>query len=192
LLWYYSTVDIEWLKDHMFADNPRIKQMTEEQRERMMTMMSRKGMTSSGVIGAAIGLPLVFALQAGYYWLAGKVASVQLSFLQWFSLITWSSLPTLAGILASVMILATSTAHGQMGPGELQLLSLNELFFHRAPSEPGFQLLNALNLLSLWVWGLIVLGVRTWSKKSWGFSTVFVLLPFVVMYGGWALFAFKG
>jgi hypothetical protein len=149
-------------------------------------------MTSSGVIGAAIGLPLVFALQAGYYWLAGKITSVQLPFLQWFSLIAWSSLPMLAGMLASMMVLATSTAHGQMGPGELQLLSLNELFFHRAPSEPGFQLLSALNLLSLWVWGLLVLGVRTWSNKSWGFSSVFVLLPFVIMYGGWAFFAFKG
>ena len=192
MFWYYSVVDFEWLKEHLFSANPRVQGMTPEQRDRMFKMMSQRTMVSSGVAGAAIGLPMVLALQAGYYWLAGRVTNVTHTFTQWFALVCWAGLPTLAGVVTSMAMLATHSAPVQVGPSELQLLSINELFFQRQPGELGYTLLSSMNLLSLWTWGLTILGVRTWTSRSWLFSAVFVMLPFVVVYGCWTFFAFKG
>jgi hypothetical protein len=146
---------------------------------------------ASGVIGTAIGLPMVLAVQAAYCMLAGKITNVQKSFLHWFSLLSWSNIPVLAGAVAGMALLATQSNPVQISPSELQMLSLNELFFHLGPSEPGYSLFSALSLLNLWTWGLAIFGVRAWSNRSWTFSAVFVLLPFVVMYGAWAFFALK-
>jgi hypothetical protein len=190
LLWYYSVVDIEWLKDHMFSGNERIQQMSDAQRERMMSMMSRKGMTSSGVIVAVISLPMVLAVQAGYYMLAGKVTGMKHSFMQWFSLVTWAAVPSLVGVLAAFVVLLTDQSQGQISPGELQTFSLNNLFFQRAPNQSGFQLLSTLNLISFWAWGLIAVGVRVFGGKSWLSSIIFAVLPFVVLYGSWTLWIF--
>jgi hypothetical protein len=114
---------------------------------------------------------------------------VQKSFLHWFSLLSWSNIPVLAGTIAAMALLATQSGPVQINPSELQMLSLNELFFHLGPSEPGYALFSALSLLSLWTWALAIIGVRTWSDRSWIFSAVFVLLPFVLIYGAWASFA---
>lgn len=192
MLWYYSIVDFNWLKDHLFGNNPRFANMPEEQRERMLSMMSQKTMMSSGVITTAIAFPMVIALQAGYYWLAGRVANVKQTFLHWFSLVAWSTLPALIGTLATFVLLATSGANAQVGPADLQVLSLNNLLFQLEPGQKGYQFWSTLNLLSAWGWALCVVGVRTWSGKSWAFSAIFVMIPFAVIYGGWAFFALRG
>jgi hypothetical protein len=189
--WYYSVVDFEWLKDHLFSGNKRMQAMPDADRARAMGMMSRKMMLSSGVIGTAIGLPMVLALQAAYCMLAGKITNVQKSFLHWFSLLSWSNIPVLAGAVAGMALLVTQSSPVQINPSELQMLSLNELFFHLAPSEPGYGLFSTLSLLSLWSWGLAIIGVHSWSNRSWTFSAVFVLLPFVLIYGTWAFFALQ-
>ena len=190
-LWYYSAVDFEWLKDFLFSSNERIQQMPDAARAKAMSMMSKNFIAASGVIGAAIGLPIAFAAESAYFMLAGKISNVQRSFLHWFSLVCWSGLPALAGMVAGMLLLLTRGTHLQISPYELQLLSLNELLFHLAPGAPGFMLLSQLSLLSFWVWGLCIVGVRAWSNRSWAFSSIFVLLPFAAFYGIWAVFAFK-
>ncbi len=191
LVWYYSIVDIEWLKDHMFSGNARVEALPPEAQARMMSTMTQKTFMWSSVISVVIGLPLIFTLLTCYYLLAGKITNVQQTFKQWFSLVAWSGIPTLIGVLTGAVILATHGTNAQVGPSELQVFSLNELFFQRTPTQPGFQLLSSLSLISVWGWVLSVIGVKTWSNRSLVFSSIFVLLPLVVVYGVWALFAFK-
>jgi hypothetical protein len=87
-----------------------------------------------------------------------------------------------------VLLTATTT---QIDQGELQMLSLNNLFFHRAAGEPGYTFLISVNLLQLVGMFLATLGVRTWSGRSWLFSAVFTFLPVVLIYGTWAYFALR-
>lgn len=190
LFWYYNVVDIEWLKDHMLGANERINAMTPEARERMFANMTRPTMMWSGIIATAVALPLVFALVAAYYLLAGKVTNVQASFRQWFALSAWSGLPALIALLAGAAVLIAKGANAQLGPSDLQVSSLNELFFGRTPGEAGYQLLMSLNLFSFWSWSIAIVAVQRWSNRGWGFSAMFVLLPIIVIYGTWALVTF--
>jgi hypothetical protein len=81
--------------------------------------------------------------------------------------------------------------NSQISPSALQPLSLNELLFHVPMSGKGYTLLESLNIPSFLSWGLLIIGVRTWSQRSWVFSTVLVLLPCVALYGIWAFLAFR-
>lgn len=190
LFWYYSIVDFAWLTDHLMNSNERVRQMPDAQRERAMASMSRTGLMLSAVIAAPLILMLIRLIEAGYYSLAGKITNVQYSFRQWFALSWWTSLPHVLGILAMAAFLLLSDTN-QIGSEELQVLSLNELFFHRGLGEPGVSLLSSLTLLHPWAWALSVLGVQAWSGRSLAFSAVFALAPTALIYGIWALLAFR-
>ena len=73
----------------------------------------------------------------------------------------------------------------------LQPLSLNELLFHLPMGSPGQQLLDSLSIPSLLTWILAIIGVHAWSQRSWMFSAIVVLIPLVLFYGIWAIFAFR-
>jgi len=187
--WYYQAVDMAWLKDHLFTDNPAFKNMDDDTRARAMGNMSPNAMTYGALISVLIVLPILFLLQALYFWVAGKITNVQYSFKHWFSFVAWSSLPALGATLSGVVVLLMHGSNAQMGPSELQVFSLNELWLQLKPNEAGYQLAISINLLSLWSWALTVIGVKCWSNRSWLFSSIFALLPSVLIYGGWAYFS---
>ena len=67
---------------------------------------------------------------------------------------------------------------------------MNELFFHFEPADSGYALLSSISLVQLLTLLLMVIGVQTWSKRSWLLSIVVVLAPRLVIYGVWYWFAF--
>jgi hypothetical protein len=191
MLWYYTGVDLDWLKDYLFTGNARIQALSEADRARVMATVSRTTLTLSAVAGVIVIELAGFLLQGLYFLVAGRATGVRNDFRHWFALACWTSLPTLVGIVYGGVLLATSGQNFQVSPGALQPLSLNELFFHRLPNEPGYSLLSSLTLLNLWVWVLGVIGVRTWSGRTWMFSSLFVMLPMVVVYGVWTALALR-
>jgi hypothetical protein len=188
--WYYSIVDIEWLKDLMYGNDPKFQAMSEEQRAAAMSMTGRNTMRYGSVIGMIIVLPVVYLLEALYMLLAAKVTRLSMGFRQWFSLVSWSAMPGLLTtvVAAILLVLADNT---QVSPSVLQPLSLNELVLHVPVDGPGYALFESLNIATFLAWALMIIGVRTWSHRSWSFSTVYVLLPWVVIYAIWAFFAFR-
>jgi hypothetical protein len=188
--WYYSVVDIEWLKDAMFSNNPDIQKLSEAERAQTMAIMGRSTLLWGSVIGALLGLPIYFLLNALYFLLAAKVTGLPQGFKHWFALTCWSSLPLLLGtVVAAIFLLLSDTS--QMSPSLMQPLSLNELVLHRPFGSPGHALFESVSIPGLLSWALMIIGVRTWSQRSWAFSTVLVLIPIVCIYGLWAAYAFR-
>jgi hypothetical protein len=56
---------------------------------------------------------------------------------------------------------------------------------------PGYNLLSAIGLVQVASAWLTYVGVRAWSGRSVPFSLVFALLPVMLIYGVWALAAFR-
>lgn len=188
--WYYSIVDVEWFKDMMFSNNPAIQALPEADRAARLSMVTRGTMLWSSVIGGALALPIAFLISSLYLLLAAKVARLPQGFKHWYAFSCWSSLPMLLGTVVAAIFLLMSD-NGQINPSMLQPLSLNELVLHRPMGSPGHGLFESLNLSSLWSWILMIIGVRVWSQRSWTFSSLFILLPAVVVYGVWAFIAFR-
>jgi hypothetical protein len=191
VIWYYSLVDIKWLTDAMFSGNERLANMPEDQKARMMTAMSRNGMLISAAVSTLIALPAVCAVQALYYLLAGKVAGIAFSYRHWFTMSAWCALPAVLGVVAGAAVLLTESSPMQISPTQLQVLSLNELFFHIPMTGKGAALLGTISLITPLSWALLTICVKTWTNRSWLSSATFALLPSVVIYGVWAIIAFK-
>jgi hypothetical protein len=188
--WYYSIVDIEWLKDALFSNNPDIQKLPEEQRVASMAMMSRTTLLWSSVIGGVLGLPLVFLVMALYLLLAAKITKLPFGFKHWYAFTCWSSLPMLLGtVVGAILLLLSDTT--QINPSTLQALSINQLLLHRPMGSPGHSLFESLNIPGFLSYALMIIGIHTWSQRSWTFSSLFILLPTVVIYGIWAFFAFR-
>jgi TM2 domain-containing membrane protein YozV len=188
--WFYQVVDLPWLLEEQFRANPRTAAMTDEQRARVLQMMSPAVVKWSAVGSVVIAVLALRLLEATYFLVAGKVTNFQRSFRQWFALTNWSGVPGLLSTIPAAVVLATA-GNGQIGQGALNPLSLNELFFHRAMEQPGYSLLASLSVLQPLGWWLAIIGVRRWSGRSAIWSTGFVLLPFLVIYGCWAVMAFR-
>jgi hypothetical protein len=190
MFWYYSVVDVEWLKDLMFSNNPKVQALPEAQRVQSMAMVGRNTLLWGSTIGVLFGIPIWFVLQSLYLLLAAKVTKVPIGFKHWFAFSCWTLLPALLNtVIAAIFLLISDTR--QMAPGVLQPLSLNELLFHRSFGSPGQTFFEALTIPGFLSWILMIVGVRAWSQRSWTFSAIFILLPIVLLYGIWGFFAFR-
>ena len=188
LVWYYLTVDLAWIIDEQMRTNPRMANLTEEQRAQVAQFSSRGTLTVTSAIAACVLVLLFRVLEATWYLLAGKVTNVNRSFRQWFALANWTSLPGVLAVIPAVLSLLLADTD-QMDPGVLQPLSLNELFFHRGIGESGYQLLSSVGLLQVLGAALAIIGVHTWSRRSWLHAAVIVLLPVGLILGPWAYFS---
>ena len=187
--WYYSVVDIEWLKDAMFSNNPDIQRLPEAERAARMALFGRNTLLWTSVVGTIVILPIVFLLSALYLLLAAKVTKLSQGFKHWFALSSWSALPLLLNTVVAAIFLILSD-NSQVSPSVMQPLSINELLLHRPYGSAGHTLLESLHVPGALSWILMIIGVRTWSQRSWTFSAIFILLPIVVLYGIWSAFAF--
>src|SRR3954471_2469447 len=105
MYWYYSTVDIDWLKDAMFSHNPKIQALPAEQRAAAMGAVGRGTMLWGSVIGVIVAIPIFFAIGALFLLIAAKVTKVPLGFKHWFTFTCWTSLPMLLGTVATAVLL---------------------------------------------------------------------------------------
>ncbi|MET0280830.1 MAG: YIP1 family protein [Steroidobacteraceae bacterium] len=191
-LWYTSVVDMEWLVDHQIRASGFAGMMTEQQiTERAHQAGQRQGLQAAIATGAsAFVAVLMLLIGTLYYVLAGKVTNVDRTFRQWFAFSAWTSLPAVLGIIPAAFVLLTA-ASAQIPQEELQPLSFNALFFQRTAGEPGYTLLNSLNLLQIAALYLGAVGVKLWSGRSWLFSALFVALPYLLVFGIWAFIALR-
>jgi hypothetical protein len=188
--WYYSVVDIDWLKDIMFSNNPEFQKLPEAQRAATTGMLTRTTILWSSLVAALIAIPVFTVVQALFLWLAAKVTKVPLGFKHWFSLVSWASIAGLIGLIVAAILMLLSD-NAQISPGTLSALSVNELLVNRPVGSPGEGLLTSLNIPGFLSWALLIIGVHTWSQRSWAFSAAFVLVPIAVIYAVWAFVAFK-
>jgi hypothetical protein len=190
IAWYYSVVDIDWLKEQMFGNNPDFQKMAPEQRAGAMSFVGRNTMLIGGILGTFIGMPIAFLVSALYYFVAAKITKVPVGYKPWFSMVCWVSLPIVLNSIAAVLFLLLRD-NDQIGPGVLQPLSLNELFFHLPMGAKGQTFLESLSIPAFLSTALSIIGVRTFSQRSWLYSAIVALIPAVLIYGIWAFIAFR-
>lgn len=190
--WYTSVVDMEWLVDRQIRASGFASMLSEQQiAERVHAAAQRQGTQAVfATLISAAAVVIFLLLGSVYYVLAGKITNVDRSFRQWLALSSWTGMPSVLGLIPAAFVLLTASS-AQIPQEDLQALSLNALFFHFPPAQPGFSLLSALNLLQLAALYLAVVGVKTWSGRSWLFSTVFAVLPYVLIYGIWGYISFR-
>lgn len=187
--WYTSVVDLAWATDQQIRNNPFTRNMPEEQVALAVQAAGAPGQNGMraifAFIGVAVGLPVGMLLAALFYLLIGKMTGFDRSYRHWFAYCCWVSVPLAVGAIPAALALAT-TETAQFTQESLKTLSLNSLFFNRAPGESGYSFYSNVDLFTLASLYLSLLCVKVWSGRSWLFASLFVGIPWGLIYGVWA------
>jgi hypothetical protein len=185
-LLYFTTVDSAWYLDHtLMASGDDMSAAELAQAKQLMP-----GTRTMGFIGApvaAIGMALISVLYAAYFMLAGRITGIDVSFRRGLSLICWASMPMVLGLIGTIASAVTMSP--QTALESLMLTNVDPLLVQLPMDSAWSGLAKGFNLLNLWVWFLLALGWRTWSKSSWVQAAIVALLPSLVFYGGMTTFA---
>lgn len=189
MLWYFSILDIPWFLENLLYQGGA--EPTQEQidafREGTEDLSPMVFMVS-GFLGAIFGIILIWILQAGYLTLVSALTGDGFRFANWFSLATWTSIPSLLSIIGMAVTLALNP-NGQISQLDLDPLQLGNLGLQFGDSGLN-NAIGQISLTQLWTMGLLVYGYRLWLKGSWLRSAIIALLPQLLLIGGMiALFA---
>jgi hypothetical protein len=193
--WYTSVVDLAWATDQQIRNSALMRNsMTEEQIAQAVQRAGAPGQNGMravfSVIGVAFGLPIGMLLAALFYLLIAKMTGFDRSYRHWFSYCCWVSVPLAIGAIPAAVVLAT-TETAQFTQESLKALSLNALVFHRVPGEPGYSFFSNLDLFGFASLYLSLIAVKVWSGRSWLFASLFVGIPWGLIYGLWAFFSLR-
>jgi hypothetical protein len=175
---YFSVVDFDWLMAELASRTDEPVDPTAQE------VMTSGIVLSLAMVTNALGIIAFRFFEGIYYLLAGKMANINLSFQHWFALTCWASLPGVMVFVVSEALLVLNPSSQTMVE-QLNALSLNELFFQVAPSDPMFTLLTTLTVLHPWMWAIYAIGIKTWTDKSMTFCATFAVAPWLVFYGIW-------
>ena len=181
IVWYYQSVDMAWLQDKL-----TVAMTDPAAREAAKCFMKRSTMMSISAVSILVVVPLMFSVSALYYVIIAKIKKLEFGFGKWFAFVAWASVPTLLSLpLGAMQILLAN--HGQLEPGQLNPVSLNSLVLHIGTGLRWASLADSISLITVWTVVLSVIGFQQWSKSSRAASIVIVLIPYVVIYGIWAV-----
>jgi hypothetical protein len=180
---YATGVDPVWFLDDMI--NITLQQTPDAD----VSMMKGEGVFYAmigGLFGAVVlGIPLMFVLQALYFFLVSKFSSKEMTFVSALALVAWASLPLIVDTLAALSNFLTSD--GQVGMADINILSLSSML-GLTVADPWFTLASKFTVGTIWSWGLMTIGYKQFAKISTGKAALTVLAPYVVMYGAMAAF----
>jgi hypothetical protein len=186
-LWYFLAVDPAWYLQHMLLASGR--EMSAADIEKATAVMpGTHAMAYIGAASAAVVMVVMYCVYALYFMLAGKVTGAAMPFKRGLSLVGWSGMPALLGVVVALVGVATMQPHTPLE--SLMLTNVDPLLVQLPTDSPWLGLARGFSLLSFWTWFLLALGWRTFNRAGWLQSVVVALLPSVVVYGVMAAIAF--
>ena len=186
LLAYFFRVDGAWFVDFTLSSAGR-EMTAAEIAQAKQFMPEAKTQGYIGAASAAVFVPVMFCVMALYYFLAGKVAGVAMTYRQGLSLATWSAMPGLLGLLVGTI--GALTMAPQTPQHSLMLTHVDPLLVQLPFDHALSSLAKNFDLLALWSIALAALGWRQHSRGGWGGAVTVAVLPSVVIYAVWLAFA---
>ena len=186
ILAYYLRVDPVWFQD--FSLTMMGQEMTPAEIAQVKQVMP--GAKVQGYIGAAgtlIFVPIVYAVFALYYFLAGKIAGAGLSYKHGLSLASWAAMPTALGALVGTI--GALTMAPQTPLHAISLTRIDPLLVQLPFDHDLSTLAKGFDLLGLWALALGAVGWKTFTRGGWGSAVFVAALPSVLIYGIWLLIA---
>lgn len=180
---YIMLTDFSFLMDQMIdqalATNPNIR---ESEIRPTLENLSPMVLSISGVASTVVLTLIIYALYASYLSFVGKFGTQEYTFKHWFSLICWTSMPTLLVAVAAWAVILSSS-NGQISQTDLQPLGLDALL----ALNSGNALFQYLSLPLFWSMALLMLGYQHFTGKTLLKSALIALLPYLLIFGIWAL-----
>lgn len=185
-LMYFMKVDSAWFIDHALLAGG--KEMSAAEIAQIKSVMpGAKVMGYFYAVLMPILMIVIALISALYYLLAGKITGSTVGFKQGLSLSTWSSMPTLLGTI--VALVGVFMMSPQTSIESLMLTNIDPLLLQLPIDSQWKKLATAFSLLYFWNIFLAALGWKVWGKTSWSEAIVVAIIPYILYFGGIALWA---
>jgi len=182
--WYFTSVDPQ----AFMAEQIALSGQTMTPEELAVASEQMAGFLPFSGVMPVLFMLVVYALVALYLHMVASVGTdAELKYGRWFSLVCYAFLPSLVSLI-TVAVGYAMVGDRYVSFATLDLTSLNNLFLHWPQNHPWTGLINALSLSNLWVALLLIVGFKTLTGGSWGGAFITVLVPLVLLFGGWAAF----
>ena len=160
----------------------------EQIRPQLVSMAPHAALFSA--LGGVFFLGLIVVLVGSIYMLLARMATSgrKHGWGAWLRFTTWTQMPSVAFALG-LLVLALVSGGPDQPMSMMGYASLNNLVLDLPPGHRWYNLALNLNLFTLWSLVLAVIGFRIWTGATTGRAAVLALLPWVLVYGIWALLA---
>lgn len=184
-IYYYNWVDFPWLVEETIRQLP--SESRAEAAESVRQFMQPGRQMWMTVIGIVVGSLIIYTIQATYLHLANKlVTASDVGFGSWFSFSVWTGFVSVFGSLAGLVTILMADSN-QLAAQSLTALSMNSLLVHAGPGDAWFTWASSLTLIHFWMIFLMSVGFSRWTGAGTVKSVVIVTLPWVLIFGIWAL-----
>jgi hypothetical protein len=183
--YFYSWVDFPWMVEETIRNVP--PEDRAEAAETIRSFMKPETTMMITLVAMVVVTFVMYTVQAIYLTLVNKMTiGADIKFGQWFSLATWANFVGIFASLATLVVIMLAD-NNQLASTDLQPLSLNALLMHAKPGETWATWATSLSLISLWAIFLTAVGFRRWTGASTIKSWIVALVPWVLIFGIWAL-----
>ena len=184
-IYYYNWVDFPWLVEETIRQVPAENRAEAADSVRQFMQPNRSMWMT--VVAIVVMSFVIYTIQATYLHLANKIfTGVEIGFGSWFSFTVWTSFVSVFGTLAAFATILVADSN-QLTTQALTVLSMNALLIHAAPGDPWFTWASSLTLINFWTFFLMSIGFARWTDTALLKSTIIAVLPWVLVFGIWAL-----
>ena len=183
--YYYSWVDFDWFVEQEILKIPAEDRAASADAAR--GFMKPNTIMITTMVAIVVMTFVIYLIEAVYFHLANKLTTgADIRFGQWFNFAAWTAFVGVFGSLAAFVVMFVADSN-QLAAESLQVLSINNLLLHASPTDPWFRWGSSLTLINLWMLVLMSIGYNRWTGASMVKSSIIACLPWVLIFGIWAL-----
>jgi len=186
ILYFYGGMSPEWIVEQQMLQTPEQSPAEDKQVRQFLTEQA----PYTGTLGAifnAIFYMIILAVFAAYFKFAGR-SNEQQTYGDWFNFAIWTQMPMLVHIVGFLALVVTANTP------DLPIMlanysSLNQLVLDLPMSHNMYTWAETINLFYLWSIFIAAKGLMNWCKMSATAATIYSAVPYVVVFGLWAMFS---
>jgi hypothetical protein len=182
---FFGPMSPEWIVEQQLAVAGLSANEAEAARPTLMAMAPNIAHISAASSVMMVGLfPALLAL---VYFLGERLLSgSRQSYGSWFSISVWAQMPMLLNALG-LIVLSLLAASPDQPLAVANYASLNGLILDLPLGHPWYNWAQAFSVFFIWSSVLIAIAVRVAQPIAWGRALLLGALPYVLVFGVWAV-----
>lgn len=182
---YFSMIDFQWYANLVIES--QYADVSPAEQDMVRNSMQREQMLTLTLFSTSIGLLLLNAVQAFYFYKITRIDEQNThSFGDWYGFTWWISLPVVFTAVITLLMIQLFGSD-RMPPSDINPTSLAFLFNIDMASN-WFGLAQTIRLEAFWSAYLAAVGISQWTRLNAKQCYIIALAPLAIIWGVWSAF----
>ena len=184
---YFTSVDQDYYHS-LLKMSPDFRDLSPAEIETALSFTQTADIAMYVPIGSVLAMIVVTAIIAIYYKaVTGSDEENLAGFTDWYGACWWIGMPTVIGAVISILMILLGSADGQIHPSLASATSIGNVL-NIGLDSAWFNFANSVRLEMVWNYYIAAVAIGTWTRFAFNKCLLLAGLPYVLIYGVWALF----